>query len=74
MIKSIIAVLGYVLSRVLFVGVMVGLPTVLVYLPKVIFNGLNEKDQKKLAINILFGYAVILTGILLAIVLRKVGF
>lgn len=74
MIKSVIAVLAYVLSRVLFVGAMVGLPTALVYLPKVLFNDLNEKDQKKLAINILFGYAVVLTGIVLAIVLRKAGF
>lgn len=73
MIKSVIAVLAYVLSRVLFVVLMVGLPTALVYLPKLLFNGLNEKDQKKFAINILFGYATVLTGLLLAIVLRKVG-
>ena len=72
MIKSVIAVLGYVLSRVLFVAVMVGLPTATLCTPKVL-QGLSESNQKTLAVRILYGYAIVLTGILLAIVLKKAG-
>lgn len=72
MINSIFTILGYVLSRVLFVVVMAGLPTAALFVPKV-FQGLSEKKQELLAVRILYGYAIVLTGIILAIVLKKAG-
>lgn len=73
MFKSIAGVLFYVIQRVLFVIAMIGLPTLIT---TVSFKGrkvnVNAKIQRdKLYIYI---YSIVLTGILLAIVLRKAGF
>ena len=72
MFKSISGVMFYVIQRVLFVVIMIGLPTLITM---VSFKGrkvnVNTKIQRdKLYIYI---YSIILTGILLAITLRKIG-
>lgn len=72
MFKSVSGVLFYVIQRVLFVVVMIGLPTLITM---VSFKGkklnVDTKIQRdKLYIYI---YSVILTGILLAITFRKLG-
>lgn len=72
MLKSIVCVLLYVIQRVLFVAIMIGVPTLITM---VSFKGrkvnVNTKIQRdKIYIYI---YSIILTGILLAIILKKVG-
>lgn len=72
MFKSISGVLLYVVQRFLFVVIAIGLPTLITI---VSFKGrklnVNTKIQRdKLYIYI---YSVILTSVLLAIILRKLG-
>lgn len=73
MIKSVLEVLIYITQRVLFVAGMFGIPTLII-----MFNiSLKEKtitkrklSKEKMAIYV---YSIIMTGIVLAIILRKVG-
>lgn len=73
MLKSIVCVLLYVIQRVLFVAIMIGVPTLITMVSlksgKLSVNTKIQRDKIYIYI-----YSIILTGILLAIALRKAGF
>lgn len=74
MFKNILDVLVYVISRIIFVAAMVGIPTLIACVS--VSTKERKVNFKKIDMNrvLIYVYSIILTGIVLAIFLMKAGF